>query len=165
MDLRKAYIILSTEMIKHGLAYEHGTMKKKWTFGFDNAKKRFGVCKKNRKQITISKYLTFLNSEEEFRDTVLHEIAHALAIERGVHDGHGPQWRSIAREIGCVPRRCHNAEVVPGRFVYNCGGCGKEARFHRRPKRTRACRDCCNKHNGGRYDTRFEFKPHFAVRT
>jgi len=153
MELSKARYILSYEMHRHSLS------QKGWTHGFDNAKKRFGVCKKIRKHISISKYLAHLNSEEEVRDTVLHEIAHALAIERGQDDNHGPRWKSIAREIGCRAERCHSAETVPGRFVYACPACNTQIRYHRRLVKLRACRECCNKNSHGKYDARFQFVP------
>ena len=40
-------------------------------------------------------------NEEEIRDTVLHEIAHAIA---GPEAGHGPLWKATARRIGATPR-------------------------------------------------------------
>ena len=40
-------------------------------------------------------------SEEQIRDTVLHEIAHAIA---GHGAGHGPLWKATARRIGATPR-------------------------------------------------------------
>ena len=40
-------------------------------------------------------------SKEQIRDTVLHEIAHAIA---GREAGHGPLWKVTARRIGATPR-------------------------------------------------------------
>ncbi len=41
-----------------------------------------------------------LNSKEFCKDTILHEIAHALA---GYDAGHGKEWRKKCVEIGAVP--------------------------------------------------------------
>lgn len=153
MDVKRAYLMLVHEMANHGL------LEKGWTFGLDNGKRRFGVCKKQKKQITISKYLSHLNTEIEVKDTILHEIAHALAIERKLDDNHGPQWKSIAREIGCNAQRCHTAISVPGRFVYECPCCKTTTLRHKRIIRPIACKSCCNKYNNGRYTTLYLFKP------
>jgi SprT-like family len=37
-------------------------------------------------------------SDEEVRDTILHEVAHALAGP--ANTGHGPKWREMARRVG-----------------------------------------------------------------
>ena len=34
-------------------------------------------------------------------DTILHEIAHAIA---GVEAGHGPAWKAVAQRLGATPR-------------------------------------------------------------
>ena len=80
-----------------------------WSFTFDRSKVRFGKCNYRRKQISLSTFLVELNGEDEVRDTILHEIAHALA-PRGA--GHGPVWKSLALSIGCNGRRCFGQEVV-----------------------------------------------------
>src|SRR5436190_12975378 len=81
----------------------------KWSFKFDRSKVSFGKCHYGKKQISVSRYLVELNGEDEVRDTILHEIAHALA-PRGA--GHGTAWRSVAKSIGCNGRRCYGAEVA-----------------------------------------------------
>ena len=56
----------------------------------------------------------------EVKDTILHEIAHALAVARA---GHGPAWKTVARRIGATPK-AHAEE-------------GEEARAARRSARAR----------------------------
>jgi hypothetical protein len=51
----------------------------KWSFQFDSAKLAFGKCNFTDRVISLSRHLVELNNEAEVRDTVLHEIAHALA--------------------------------------------------------------------------------------
>ena len=71
MNLKDAEELALSLMRKHGLSH--------WEFGFDRAKRRFGACNFSKKRISLSKYLTEVNEIEQVRDTILHEIAHALA--------------------------------------------------------------------------------------
>lgn len=75
-----------------------------WTFEFDYATRRFGLCDYSRKTISMSKLLVYLNSEDVVKDIILHEIAHALTPRAG----HGPKWRIICEAIGCKPRACYS---------------------------------------------------------
>jgi predicted SprT family Zn-dependent metalloprotease len=103
----------------------------KWSFAFDRSKNRFGKCNYWTKQISLSKHLVELNSEAEVRDTILHEIAHALA-PRGA--GHGPLWKSLALSIGCNGRRCFGHEVARPAPKYRgtCPSCRQVIYRHRR---------------------------------
>ena len=87
---------------------KHGLLNRGWHFAFDRANRRFGSCQYYRKRITLSKFLTELNSEQEVRNTILHEIAHALTP--GQHHNH--IWRAKAKEIGCTGDRCYSSEQV-----------------------------------------------------
>ena len=102
-----------------------------WSFRFDRSKVRFGKCNYVKKEISLSRYLVELNDEDEVRDTILHEIAHALA-PRGA--GHGPEWRRVASSIGCDGRRCYGEEVVRPRPKYKgtCPSCRRVVYRHRR---------------------------------
>lgn len=51
----------------------------------------------------------FHTNEEQLEDTILHEVAHAIAGSRA---GHGPAWKSVCREIGANPNR--TVELMPG---------------------------------------------------
>ena len=42
------------------------------------------------------------------RDTILHEVAHALTPG----DNHGPLWRRVCRQIGARPERCYTNDAV-----------------------------------------------------
>ena len=70
-----------------------------WQFGWDRAKRRLGVCRLLEKSITISIHFVRANLEtpHEIRDTILHEIAHALAWTRHGERTHGPRWKQICR--------------------------------------------------------------------
>jgi predicted SprT family Zn-dependent metalloprotease len=104
----------------------HGLLAAGWRFRFDNARRRFGSCRSRDKAITLSRPLTLLNGEEQVRDTILHEIAHALTPD----DGHGPAWRAKCREVGAKPERCYGEDDVvapprrPAPYRYGCSPCG-----------------------------------------
>jgi predicted SprT family Zn-dependent metalloprotease len=85
-----------------------------------------------------------LNNVDEVRDTILHEIAHALAPG----DGHGPKWRMTCLRIGARPKRCYDdASVVSlprrvARYEMGCVACGWWVGRHRRTRRKYACKKC-----------------------
>lgn len=83
-----------------------------WTFDFDNAKRRCGCTKYHIKTITLSRHFVRLNGEDEVRETILHEIAHAIAGQVGDR-GHGRLWKGIARQIGAKPERCATGVEMP----------------------------------------------------
>jgi predicted SprT family Zn-dependent metalloprotease len=110
-----------------------------WSFDFDRSKVRFGKCHHGKKQISLSRYLVEINAEAEVRETILHEIAHALA-PRGA--GHGPVWRALAQSIGCNGRRCYGHEVIrpAAKYKGTCPSCRRVIHRHRRT--ALACGKC-----------------------
>ena len=72
-----------------------------WTLAFVEARRRLGDCCQRERTIRIGRAHALEGSEAQIRDTVLHEIAHAIA---GPKAGHGPLWRATARRIGATPR-------------------------------------------------------------
>ena len=124
------------------LLHQHGLTG--WTFRFDNARRRFGSCRYGSKLITLSRPLVYLNDVEQVRDTILHEIAHALAP--GAQ--HGPRWRAACLKVGAIPKRCYTEEAVRSppraapRFKFGCGKCDWWVDRRRRPTRKYACAKC-----------------------
>lgn len=114
MDLDKAGDMARDLMDDHGLAL--------WTFAFDNAKRRCGNCNFGKRKISLSRHYVSMNDEWDIRDTILHEIAHAIA---GFKAGHGPDWKAVARRIGATPKRCADASVempkAPWKLVCSTG--------------------------------------------
>ena len=111
-------------MARHGL---HG-----WTFGFNRRKRTLGLCRYGARAIELSIYLVDGNGLEEVRDTLLHEIAHALV---GPGHGHDAVWKAKCVEIGARPQRCASADMPEGSWRACCGGCGASYHRHRRPRR------------------------------
>lgn len=94
--------LIAARTIALDLMSLHGLPARGWTFAFDNAKRRLGVCKYGTKQITISRFMVGAADEETVRQTMLHEIAHALV---GKGAGHGPVWKAKAASIGYTGKR------------------------------------------------------------
>ncbi|GAA2986223.1 putative SprT family Zn-dependent metalloprotease [Microbacterium terrae] len=111
-----------------------------WSFGFDNAKRRAGLCDYTRKRISVSRYLSARYDDDTNHQTLLHEVAHALA---GPSAGHGPQWRAVARDLGYVGGTTHHGETATELAPW-IGVCpaGHVAHRHRRPGRPMSCAKC-----------------------
>ncbi|SIT87413.1 SprT-like domain-containing protein [Microbacterium sp. RU33B] len=122
-----------------------------WTFAFDNAKRRAGLCDFTAKRISVSRYLAARYDDDDNHQTLLHEVAHALA---GPDAAHGPRWKSIAREIGYTGGVTHHGETATelAPWIGHCPA-GHTAYRHRRPTRPTSCVRCAP-----RYDDRFQFR-------
>lgn len=121
-----------------------------WSFAFDNAKRRAGLCDYTRQRISVSRYLAARYDDDTNHQTLLHEVAHALA---GPDAGHGPRWKKIARELGYVGGTTHHGEtaVELAPWVGVCPS-GHVAYRHRRATRPTSCAKCA-----ARFDPRFVF--------
>ena len=94
-----------------------------WTFGFDNAKRRAGLCDYERRRISVSRYLTARYDDDTNHQTLLHEVAHAIA---GPGAGHGGRWKAVARDLGYVGGTTHDSgskAKAPLRDVSRSGAC------------------------------------------
>jgi predicted SprT family Zn-dependent metalloprotease len=112
-----------------------------WSFAFNRRKRTLGLCLYGARTIELSMFFVDRNDTEEIRDTILHEIAHALV---GPGHGHDAVWKTKARAIGARPERCGQAEMPEGRWQARCEACGQDFSRHRRPKRLTGwfCRNC-----------------------
>ena len=111
-----------------------------WTFDFDRAVRRAGACHHADRRITLSRHLAARAEEDEVRQVLLHEVAHALAGHRAAH---GPRWRAVAARIGCIGSRLHDGPIAEerARWVGTCAA-GHEHRRFRRPTREVSCGLC-----------------------
>jgi predicted SprT family Zn-dependent metalloprotease len=131
---------LAARELACGLLALHGLHD--WSFAFNRSKTNMGLCRYGLRTIELSIHFVERNSEAAIRDTVLHEIAHALA---GREAGHGPLWRAICLRIGARPDRLSfECDMPEGRWQATCGCCGMRHHRHRRPKRMVGwfCRRC-----------------------
>lgn len=120
-------------MTQHGLGPE-------WKVKSLNSKKKRGHCKSKAKVIGLSKHLLANDSEESVRNTILHEIAHALTP--GHH--HDAVWKAKALSIGCNGKRCGDQiQNIQTKYGAKCGqGC--EFKYCHQPKKLDRKR--CRKH-------------------
>lgn len=111
-----------------------------WTFGFDHAKRRAGLCNYTARRISVSRYLAARFEDDEIHQILLHEVAHAMA---GSKAGHGAAWKRIAREIGYVGGRTHDGEIAAelAPWVGRCAAGHEYVRF-RRPSGEHSCSAC-----------------------
>ncbi|GGA73062.1 hypothetical protein GCM10011490_24850 [Pseudoclavibacter endophyticus] len=121
-----------------------------WSFAFDRAKKRAGACDHTKRRITLSRYLAAKHPIDAMQQTMLHEIAHAVAGPRAAH---GPDWRTTARRLGYTGGTTHTLEVATeyARWIGHCPHGHEFVRF-RRPAagRARSCGRCSS-----RFDRRY----------
>ena len=131
MDLFRAERQAKMLMAAHGLTG--------WRFEWDNAKRRFGCCHHSTRTISLSRVLTVQLEESAVRNTMLHEIAHALV---GAGNGHNAVWRATAISIGCNGNRCSSAKVqVEYKWRGVCPN-GHTFNRHRKAKGRQSCNTC-----------------------
>lgn len=129
-----------------------------WTWKWDKATRRYGCCHHRQKLITISKTLASMNPWEETKDTVLHEVAHAIV---GCRHGHDQTWKNACKMIGARPNQYYDsakvAQPIP-KYYAVCAYCGKVSYSQRMP-RTR--KYSCGRCSHGRFNPDYilEFKP------
>jgi predicted SprT family Zn-dependent metalloprotease len=118
-----AAIDLATELMQ-----AHGLMG--WRIKLDHARRRAGQCDYSTKTISLSRLYVRHADADHIRDTILHEIAHALV---GPNHGHDVVWRQKAREIGGTASRCHTLSFSRARWQMRCpNGCFAVERHRRK---------------------------------
>ena len=122
-----------------------------WSFGFDHARTRAGLCNYSQKRITVSRHLAARYDDDDIHQVLLHEIAHALA---GPRAGHGPRWKQIGADLGYEGGRVHDGpganELAP--WIGTCPN-GHTVYRHRRPTKASSCSVCAKR-----------FDPAFLIR-
>lgn len=91
MDLTAGRTLALTLMADHSL------VSRGWTFRFDRAEQRLGLCNFTDKAISMGEKYVAASDADHVRQTMLHEIAHALV---GPSHGHGRVWKRQAAAIG-----------------------------------------------------------------
>lgn len=103
-----------------------------WEIRIGSAKRLAGSCNYRKRVIMVSYEIHKAWPMDQIRDTILHEIAHALTP---ADKGHGKDWKAKCVEIGANPTRCYDGVNLPtpkGDWVQSCA-CGDSPRLaHRR---------------------------------
>ena len=105
-------------------------------------------------RIEIAEYYARNSPQDSVLDTLLHEIAHAIADPTARH---GPAWKAVAMRLGATPRACDNSEkavVKPGDWQATCAACKKIFHRYKRPRSLNGYRCRCE----ARSSLTFEFK-------
>lgn len=120
----------------------------RWSFSFDSAKRRAGLCNHTLSQISLSRYLSSIHQIDQSHQVVLHEIAHAMV---GAKHGHDKKWLDTAKSIGYRNEAISAREVdeEQARWFGVCPN-GHQYFRYRQPQRISSCSKC-NKS----YDDRF----------
>lgn len=125
------------------LMAKYGLVERGWNFAWTRRKTQLGCCDHTHHTIKLSRPYVQLNPESIVRDTILHEIAHALV---GYQAGHGLVWKLKAQELGARPEACKDPQLfpgfvsVPGKYQATCGVCGYVFNRDRLPKANRIIR-------------------------
>ena len=92
----------------------------RWRFRFETATGRAGICRHDARTIALSVSFVLRASWGDIRDTLLHEIAHAIVGPGHAHDA---VWRTAARRIGCTAKRCSTVTHSLKRWIGECPRC------------------------------------------
>lgn len=119
-----------------------------WKATHNNRKRAFGVCNYTDRQIELSALLVPAMTEEAIKDTIIHEIAHALT--RG--HGHDIVWKAKCIELGGNGKRCGGSENYENgaighkallekiaKYTLTCPVCGRITYKNRKPTRSSSC--------------------------
>lgn len=111
-----------------------------WSFGFDHARTRAGLCNFTDHRISVSRHLAAKYEDDEIHQILLHEVAHAIA---GPRAGHGAKWKAVAADLGYDGKRTHDGsaanELAP--WIGLCPAGHEHFRF-RRPAKPLSCGVC-----------------------
>lgn len=88
-----------------------------WTVKVSRGRRTIGLCSYLDKTIYISKYHLDNDSYDDVRDTIIHEVAHAL----NPRDGHGAEWRKTSISLGGTGNQYHtHASSYPSKWTTTC---------------------------------------------
>lgn len=151
MHLIPARVLATKLMRAHGL--------RKWTLSFCQSYSFMGDCEDKLRRIRLSAPWTLRCNKRQVRDTILHEIAHALVAPDMCHSAN---WYNTARLIGCREDEDINPPPPPEmKFILSCSRHGVQEQCMRLAK-PYSCGDCAPK-----FDPRFPLKatpnPKFIV--
>jgi predicted SprT family Zn-dependent metalloprotease len=120
-----------------------------------------GFYDRRKHSIGISMAMTLELGEPEFYETLLHEIAHLR-----IHN-HSPKFYAELQRIGGAGRKApmtlllaHKRKAYVTKMypvIVECPGCGRQQRYRTRRALRYACKRCCVRHAGGKFDVRFQF--------
>lgn len=150
-DLKQYGIECIQELNSYGI--DTSKLPKNIEWKVSRAKSRFGQCRyynRNKCEINISKFMLdedVLVDDHHLRDTIIHELLHALTPKCG----HKGEWKRLARKVNVNShgkyniQRCGNYKEMgidtdtlldkrKIKYIVKCKQCGKEYQHIRRSK-------------------------------
>lgn len=122
-----------------------------WIVKVEDIGQLLGQCDYKKQTIVVGDYYLHNNPTDMVRDTLRHEVAHALTPGHN----HDAVWRAMAAMLGAVPRACYkNAKMPLGKFVASCPKCTRvysKNRLHY--KDGYYCKDCGKDHGILKFST------------
>lgn len=119
-----------------------------WNVTCNKRKRAFGVCNYTKKQIELSALLIPVMTDEAIKDTIIHEIAHALTPGHN----HDRIWKSKCIELGGNGQRCGGSDKYKdgekgriiaqekiAKYTLTCPVCGKTYHKNRKPTHALSC--------------------------
>jgi predicted SprT family Zn-dependent metalloprotease len=103
-----------------------------WNYQFNKTRRILGRCFYKKKIIEVSIYNIF-SSRSDYKDTINHEIAHALASTYKDF-GHGKIWKFYCGITGAIPRACKIGTDL-SRYKATCSYCGTNYYKNKRPSK------------------------------
>jgi predicted SprT family Zn-dependent metalloprotease len=154
MEMTQVLALARNLMSSHGFGHlDLTTSNTKRALGRCFYKYDFAQRKHVANRIDLSRVWMTRIPEEQVKDTILHELAHAVA---GHEAGHGPTWKSAARRLGANPSRIADlpSEMVleikqeVANYKAVCTKCDNTYFFHRYTKNWQHNRYKCAKCGG-----------------
>lgn len=97
-----------------------------WRTEISRGRRTIGMCMYNTKTIKLSKYHLEKDDDVYIKDTIIHEVAHALNPD----DKHGPSWRKTARALGGTGDQYTKHSDYPSKWATMCAN-GHESKMFR----------------------------------
>jgi predicted SprT family Zn-dependent metalloprotease len=143
MELNSIREITLKLMKKHGVS--------DWTFKWGDFDV-LGRCDYKQRQIMLSRIMTKHESNfNRIKNTILHEISHAIDYNRRGLSNHDNVWQEIARSIGCNAKKYGDSSGIDKEKFYKwigtCPTCDNKYFFKVKPKNSRSCTKCDPKFN------------------
>jgi len=88
--------LTAANTIAVNMLHDHGLAQQGWTVVWDSARGRNGQCNYARKTISLSRITNAIRDEADVRQTIIHEVAHALTPGAD----HGYLWKIKFRALG-----------------------------------------------------------------
>jgi predicted SprT family Zn-dependent metalloprotease len=146
--------IQDAKNLANELMEKHGLIQNGYQLGLTQMRP-LGECNNTQKQILLNIDYVLLNESFLIKDTILHEIAHALTP--GHH--HDLVWKRKAIEIGSTGKRLKDRKnvIIPKRnYTITCPVCQYS---HQAYKLTRQMQDSsCGYCSPRRYNAKYKFR-------